>query len=292
MVFHFDKKWLNTKQLSVYIALLLVANALLIYRVNLISGKKEGFWSKVKKPVDKTIKKATKPIESGFKKSISGLTKVVDKVKDGLDAIPSMIVNTIFKAPVDAIPIKRVRDFFYSQVNYKKDLGTVVKQTGVAIVNAIFIILVMIPLLVIMLQPVVVMALNTIMGLLMSLFASLFKSGASAAQRRMPKGTNISQLKEIIPPGKNPFKGKSNLNIPTLNGKIMPQIPTLNGKIVPQVSGTPVLNGKVMPQYSAPSSTPSVPPAIPTLNGKIVQNIPKMPQIPTIDVGVLKPPPS
>lgn len=130
------------ENLYLFLALTLIISTNLYLTYRLIP-KKEGF--NVKKEIDKLGKSIEKDI----------LNKVTDLIK-----------NTLIKQPINAIPYKPLRKFFLDNVNFDKDLGTVIQQLLYTIVKAIMTILVMVPIIYWVVTtsaiPMIINALNTV----------------------------------------------------------------------------------------------------------------------------------
>jgi hypothetical protein len=111
------------ENLYLFLALILIISTNVYLTCRLIP-KQEGFMKKVKKEIDKVGKTIEKNI----------LNKVTDLIK-----------NTLIEQPINSIPYKPLRKFFLDDINFNKDLGTVIQQLLYTIVKAIMTILVMVP---------------------------------------------------------------------------------------------------------------------------------------------------
>lgn len=195
------------------------------------STAREGFWNKIKKPVNRTVKQAGNGITKGFNYTIKGLTKEMKKMSDFskflkklIDAIPDLIKKAFFIEPIKAIPNKNLRNFFYSNVDFKKDLGTVVKQILLAIIKAVLFILILIPILIFTLGPFVLFVLKSIIGFFIKFITMLF-------------------TKKAIPPISQPFQNQaSSESIPGSLTKVIPVQPPIETIQAPL--SHPVINGQ------------------------------------------------
>lgn len=109
----------------------------------------KGIWSKVKKPVSKELKK----LYSKIFKQIKGF---------------------FIDGPLSLIKNKRIKEFFDENVNTNGNLGKVIKDFCLAIVKAIFLILVMVPVLTFFIGSYIIPILSAITGFMMSFFTFFF----------------------------------------------------------------------------------------------------------------------
>ena len=98
------------------------------------------------------------------KKEIDKVGKTIEK--NILNKVTDLIKNTLIKQPINAIPYKPLRKFFLDNINFNKDLGTVIQQLLYTIVKAIMTILVMVPIIYWVVTtsaiPMIINALNTV----------------------------------------------------------------------------------------------------------------------------------
>lgn len=99
--------------------------------------------------------------------------RVMKKVKRFFE---KQIKNTLIKKPIQAIPLKPLRRFFLSRINFKKSLIKVILQLLFAIVQAAIVIMVLVPVLTIALMPLVMFLVTSVGSLVMLLFKTLFKA--------------------------------------------------------------------------------------------------------------------
>lgn len=132
---------MNFKKENIYLflALILIISTNIYLSCKLIP-KQEGFMKKVKRFFEKQIK------------------------------------NTLIKKPIQAIPLKPLRRFFLSRINFKKSLIKVILQLLFAIVQAAIVIMVLVPVLTIALMPLVMFLVTSVGSLVMLLFKTLFKA--------------------------------------------------------------------------------------------------------------------
>ena len=121
----------------------------------------EGFFNKVKKGVEKGGDGAWEAVKEPVMNEINNAKKFVE------NKILGQIKDFFISGPINQIPHKGTKKFFNDNVT-AKDLGPALIELFKAIVKAIFIILVMIPLLTI--------AIGFSIGPIMSFFVSIFMS--------------------------------------------------------------------------------------------------------------------
>jgi len=140
----------NKENFYLFIALILIISTNVYFSCRLLPNQ-EGFMKKVKKEMDKVGKSIEKNV----------LNKVTDLIK-----------NTIIKPPIMVLP-KPIRSYFLKEINFKKDLGTVIKQLLFVIVKASMMIMVLVPVMNVLLMPLITsffsMLFTTIANMLMQL---------------------------------------------------------------------------------------------------------------------------
>jgi hypothetical protein len=123
-------------------------------------------WEAVKEPVMNEIKNAKEYVKKGYTEAINFAK---DEIFGGIKKIfVTLPLSLIPKDGAEGEKYKGLREFFNDNVNKDKDLGTIIKQLILAVIKAIFIILVMIPLLTI--------AIGLSIGPIMTFFVSIFMS--------------------------------------------------------------------------------------------------------------------
>ncbi|MBI90028.1 MAG: hypothetical protein CMG60_08075 [Candidatus Marinimicrobia bacterium] len=150
------------------------------------------------------------PTQEGFmKKIIKSVTGIFTK------KIPQFLVNMLIKAPIKAIPHKGLRDFFLDQVVFDKGLPRAIMSLMWAFIVAIFIILVMVPVITFMMIPFVLSVMKLIFIQGVKSFIGLFHVDSSAKMMNMAKqvfkkneGENSENAKT-----KNPL---INVNLPNI----------------------------------------------------------------------------
>ena len=75
-------------------------------------------------------------------KLVENTEGIMKKVKNFFE---KEIKNTLIKKPIKAIPLKPLRRFFLSRINFKKSLFKVIMQLILAIIQAAMIIMVLVP---------------------------------------------------------------------------------------------------------------------------------------------------
>ena len=109
------------ENLYLFLTLILIISTN-IYLTCQLLPKKEGL----------NVKKISKNIEKTLKKDVKKLGKTLEKTlkKDILGALTKLFI-TIIKNIINSIPYNPLRRYFLSNVKFKKDIGTVIKQVGI-----------------------------------------------------------------------------------------------------------------------------------------------------------------
>lgn len=130
------------------------------------------------------------PTQEGFlKKAIKAVTKSVIKPITDIftKKIPQMFVNLLIKAPIKSIPHKGLKDFFLDNVVFDKGLPRAIMSLMWAFVVAIFILLVMVPVITFMMIPFVISVMKLLMIQAIKSIARLFHVDSSAKMINMAK---------------------------------------------------------------------------------------------------------
>lgn len=196
------------------------------------------------------------PTHEGFlKKAIKAVSKSVIKPITDIftKKIPQMFVNLLIKAPIKSIPHKGLKDFFLENVVFDKGLPRAIMSLMWAFVVAIFILLVMVPVITFMMIPFVISVMKLLMIQGVKGIARLFHVDSSAKMINMAKQAfkkddesgnakknnkfmNIN-LPNIETSGENPYEKniknmrnyakypKNQEEIPELKATLMPELP-------------------------------------------------------------------
>tara|TARA_B100000674_G_C37897830_1_gene942216 strand:- start:704 stop:1690 length:987 start_codon:yes stop_codon:yes gene_type:complete len=194
------------------------------------------------------------PTKEGFvKKIIKSVTDVFTK------KIPEFLVNFLIKKPIKAIPHKGLKEFFLDEVVFDKGLPRAIMSLMWAFIVAIFIILVMVPVITFMMIPFVISVMKLLMIQGIKGFLRLFHVNTSSKMMNMVKQTfkkekengdskknnkfmNIN-LPNIETSGENPYEKniknmgnyvnfpKNQEDIPELKATLMPELPKNQGDI-------------------------------------------------------------
>ena len=190
------------------------------------------------------------PTQEGFlKKAIKSITNIFTK------KIPQLFVNLLIKAPIKAIPHKGLKEFFLDNVVFDKGLPRAIMSLMWAFIVAIFILLVMVPVITFMMIPFVISVMKLLMIQAIKSIARLFHVDSSAKMINMAKQAfkkekenesgndkknnkfkNIN-LPNIETSGENPYEKniknmrnyakypKNQEEIPELKATLMPELP-------------------------------------------------------------------
>lgn len=164
------------------------------------------------------------PTQEGFlMKAVKSVTNVITK------KIPQLFVNLLIKAPIKAIPHKGLKEFFLEEVVFDRGLPRAIMSLMWAFIVAIFILLVMVPVITFMMIPFVISVMKLLMIQGVKSFINLFHVDTSAKMMNMAKqvfkkgdGENGEgskkplinlNLPDIETTGENPYeKNIKNLN--------------------------------------------------------------------------------
>jgi len=156
------------------------------------------------------------PTHEGFlKKAIKAVSKSVIKPITDIftKKIPQMFVNLLIKAPIKAIPHKGLKDFFLENVVFDKGLPRAIMSLMWAFVVAIFILLVMVPVITFMMIPFVISVMKLLMIHGVKGFIRLFHVDTSSKMMNMAKQVFKKGDSENGEGVKNPL---INLNLPNI----------------------------------------------------------------------------
>ena len=106
------------------------------------------------------------------KKELNKFGKTLEK--NVLGKVTDLIKDMIIKPPIMILP-KPLRNYFLKEINFKKDLGTVIKQLLFVIVKAAMMIMVLVPVMSVMLMPLVASFFKMLATSMLKAFMILFK---------------------------------------------------------------------------------------------------------------------